>query len=123
MSMRIAIYGSGRAATHLAHAIAQSPSLELAALCARDEAKARHLAEALGARALAPEEWEEAGVHVALLAVKDSAIAQVAQSIPVGSYTLAHLSGASSLDGSHPRRRVFRRLQKSTPKASVWSRR
>ncbi|MDE6858140.1 MAG: DUF2520 domain-containing protein [Alistipes sp.] len=95
---RIAIVGSGNLAEALAHAVAGCGGVTLAAVAARNAARGREIAEACGAPYVGtPDTMPDA--DLCILAVSDSAIATVAESLPrTHGMTVAHTSGATPME-------------------------
>lgn len=117
--MRVLLIGTGRAAHHLGHAI-MNAGHNVIGVVGRDEAKARSLADELGTVSLAFDAvWPEH--DVALIAVSDDALAEVAAGIPQSDAVVCHVSGAKSMDVlvPHHRRGVLWPVQSLAEGAQV----
>ncbi len=93
---RILVIGTGRAAHHLGHALKRAGN-SIVGVIGRDATKAAALADALKSTAIdfggtAP------ACDVALIAVSDDALAEVAARIPSTGAIVCHVSGAKSID-------------------------
>ncbi len=94
--MKVIVIGTGRVAFHLGHAFKRA-GIDVLAVVGRSSGSAQRLASELGCASLAV----NASLPVAdasILAVSDSAIADVARGLDARSSVLIHTSGASSLD-------------------------
>lgn len=94
--MKLLVIGTGRVAFHLGHAFKRA-GIDVTAVVGRTAAKATALADELGCASL--------GLNASLppadaivVAVSDSAIADVARGLDTGSSVLIHTSGAGPLD-------------------------
>jgi predicted short-subunit dehydrogenase-like oxidoreductase (DUF2520 family) len=94
--MKVIVIGTGRVAFHLGHAF-QRAGIPIEAVVGRTAAKATALANELGCAAL-DLNTSLPPAEAIVLAVSDSAIADVARGLDTGSSVLIHTSGASSLD-------------------------
>ncbi len=113
---KVIIIGSGNVAEALAHAVAAS-SLHLVQVWARNAARAKEIAEAVGSPwTCRPEELAAADIY--LLAVSDRAVAEVAAALPVPENALvAHTAGSvplEALPAKYARRAVVYPLQTFT---------
>ena len=105
--MRVVVIGSGNVAESLAQAVAESESLELVQLYARNEVRGRQVAE------LAHTEWSNSSLADAdlyLISVSDNAVAAVADSLQVpANAVVAHTAGCCPIEAlaSHTHRAVF----------------
>lgn len=97
---RVLLIGTGRAAHHLGRAI-QSAGHNIVGVVGRDEAKVLSLAAELSTGASAFDTaWPEH--EVALIAVSDDALLEVASRIPRSNSIVCHVSGAKSMDVLEP---------------------
>ena len=96
--MKITIVGSGNVAGIFSGAICKSTGLELSEICARNSGQGKQLAEAAGCNWVGePERVSPADVY--LIAVKDSALAEVSERLAVpDDSVVAHMAGGVSLD-------------------------
>lgn len=110
----ILLIGTGRAAHHIGSALKRAGT-DLIGVAGRDPERTRSLAERHGVRAFTLDALPTA--DVILLAVSDDAIGAVAGHIPIGNGTVAHVSGARSLDllGEHPQKGVLWPIQTLGP--------
>jgi len=97
---RILVIGAGRAAFHLGHGLVRSGQ-NVIGVAARDLERARTLANELHAEAYALNTTLPA-CDLVLLAVSDSAIAQVAAHLPRTDAVMVSCSGAASLELLQP---------------------
>ncbi len=113
----VAVIGSGNVAEALAQAVAECGGLRLVQLWARNEARAREIAGAVGCPwACRPEELAVADIY--LVAVSDRAVAEVAETLPVPrGAVVAHTAGSvplEALPAKFARRAVVYPLQTFT---------
>lgn len=112
------IIGSGNVAQHLIHALKKSNGIELSQVFARQKESVSHLVEEskiISDRTL----FLEADIYI--IAVSDSAIAEVSSSLPFENRLVVHTSGGVTLDELNPknRRGVFYPLQTFTKNKEV----
>lgn len=114
---RIVLIGSGNLAEALARTISETKGLELVQVFARNEARARAIANITNTT------WETDPEKIAiadlyLMAVSDKVVGSLAASLPIPvAATVAHTAGSVSLDtlpAKFPRRAVFYPLQTFT---------
>lgn len=94
--MKVIVIGTGRVAFHLGHAFKRA-GIDVLAVVGRNAGKAASLTNELGCASLAFNDPLPI-TDATILAVSDSAIADVARGLDTGSSVLIHTSGASSLD-------------------------
>jgi len=112
--MRISFIGAGRVAHHLAHALKQQH--QIVNICSQGHVHAQQLADAVGAAAVQSFTELSADIDLLLIAVSDSAIAQVVQAVhpQLPNTLIAHTSGSTDiakLTEAHSRAGVFYPLQ------------
>lgn len=116
------IIGSGNLAEALARAIAAS-DLELRQLYARDEARGRAIAALTGTETASRPEELCTTADIYLIAVSDSAVGEVAHTLPIPSgAVVAHTAGSVSLEAlpeRYTRRAVFYPMQTFTKGRAV----
>lgn len=97
---RVLLIGTGRAAYHIGRAI-MTTGHNVVGVVGRDEAKARSLAGELGTGSMAFDAtWPSH--DVALIAVSDDALVEVAAKIPKSDAIVCHVSGAKSMGVLEP---------------------
>jgi predicted short-subunit dehydrogenase-like oxidoreductase (DUF2520 family) len=94
--MKIVVIGTGRVAFHLGHAFRRA-GMDVPAVVGRNAGKAASLANELDCASLGLNDPLPVA-DATILAVSDSAIADVARGLDTGSSVLIHTSGAGSLD-------------------------
>jgi len=111
---RVAIVGAGNVATHMARGL-HAAGISISAVCARHADTARRLAAAVGAPAVCPSPSDiPRDVDMVLVAVTDSAVAEVAAALPVIDAPVVHTSGSvplGTLAARHARAAVLYPLQ------------
>ena len=112
--MRISFIGAGRVAHHLAHALKQQH--QIVNIFSQGHVHAQQLADAVGAAAVQSFTELSADIDLLLIAVSDSAIAQVIQAVhpQLPDTLIAHTSGSTDitkLAEAHSRAGVFYPLQ------------
>ena len=116
------IIGSGNLAEALARAIAAS-DLELRQLYARNEARGRAIAALTGTETASRPEELCTTADIYLIAVSDSAVGEVARTLPIPSgAVVAHTAGSVSLEAlpeQYSRRAVFYPMQTFTKGRAV----
>ena len=103
----ILLVGTGRAAFHLGHAL-RNASVHVVGVVGRDAARTASLASRLGTVPIAPG-TDLPKADLVLLAVRDDAIGEVSERLPLSSAVVVHTSGAQPLDGvaRHPQHGVL----------------
>ncbi|MEZ0007275.1 putative short-subunit dehydrogenase-like oxidoreductase (DUF2520 family) [Flavobacterium sp. 28YEA47A] len=112
------IIGSGNVAQHLIHAFKKSSGIQLSQVFSRQKESLSHLVEdskIINDRA----QFLEADIYI--IAVSDSAIAEVSSSLPFENRLVVHTSGSVPLEELNPknRRGVFYPLQTFTKNKEV----
>jgi predicted short-subunit dehydrogenase-like oxidoreductase (DUF2520 family) len=95
--MRISIIGSGNVATHLAAAFANAGH-NIVQIWSRDFHHAGLLAYHTRSEAVERIELIDKNIDLAIIAVKDDAIANIASQLNLGNTLLVHTSGSTSID-------------------------
>jgi predicted short-subunit dehydrogenase-like oxidoreductase (DUF2520 family) len=103
--MKIVVIGSGAVAEHLVHRIADSPTLELVQVFARNAERGRLLAEmTLGGVSWTATPAELASADLYILAVSDRAVAQLSEELPFpADAVVAHTAGCVDVADMSPR--------------------
>ncbi len=116
----IVIIGSGNVATHLGNALKHG-GFSVEAVYSRDIQKATVLAGQLGASPYAQLDLLPAHADLYVIAVKDSAIEEVANQLPVVDGLVVHTSGTTPLSvlQKHKRAGVFYPLQSLSKNTTV----
>ena len=107
--MKIAIYGTGKAAHFLARAIASvgdSQQVELVGVDARDKKELQGFANQYECAILPISAWACELIDLAFLAVSDSAIFQLSTILPEASYHVVHMSGMTSISALEKHRKT-----------------
>ncbi|HRH70256.1 MAG TPA: DUF2520 domain-containing protein [Flavobacteriales bacterium] len=115
----ILIIGTGRAASHLGHAMRRSGH-RIEGVVGRSAVHSRALGNDLQAPAFLLNDGLPTA-DILLIAVSDDAIADVAMNIPIGNAVVIHASGASDLDKllPHPDRAVLWPVMSLSPGAPM----
>jgi len=116
--VKVSIIGSGNVAQHLIAAFEGSESITLSQVYSRDKSKIAHLVNP----EIVIDNFEElTDADLYIIAVTDSAIAEVASRLPFTGRLVAHTSGSVSLDAidGKNRRAVFYPLQTFTKNKPV----
>ena len=116
--IKVTIIGSGNVAQHLIQAFQQSSQIELSQVFSREIEKVSHLID----RSKITNEWKnlfESDIYV--IAVSDSAIAEVSSNLPFKNRLVVHTSGSVALKelDAKNRRGVFYPLQTFTKDKKV----
>lgn len=93
--MRVAVVGSGRVAEAFALALSDS-ELEFVGICARNEQRARHIAAITDCDSYQPPDLPDADLYI--IAVSDSAVAQISEQLDFGDAVVAHTAGSAAID-------------------------
>jgi predicted short-subunit dehydrogenase-like oxidoreductase (DUF2520 family) len=106
----VSIIGSGNVAFHLISALKKAPGIKLIQVCARDKKNIQHL---LDSSQIISKIEELKAVDVCIIAVSDSAISTISESIPFENKIVAHTSGSIAMKdlSTKNRRAVFYPLQ------------
>ncbi|PKW20917.1 Rossmann-like and DUF2520 domain-containing protein [Flavobacterium lindanitolerans] len=116
--IRATIIGSGNVAQHLIHAFKKSNGIELSQVFSRQKESLSHLVE--DSKIINDHsQFLEADIYI--IAVSDSAVAEVSSSLPFENRLVVHTSGSVPLSELHPknRRGVFYPLQTFTKNKEV----
>lgn len=92
---KVAVYGTGNVATHLACAFAKAQDVDFIGIIGRDTSKVQTLATQIGTHALTLKDVDES--VTVIVAVADDAVAQVARQLADTGATVAHTSGSVNL--------------------------
>lgn len=116
----IVIIGSGNVATHLGTAFKQS-GFSIDVVYSREQEHAAQLAAKLGAIPYTQIDLLPTHADLYLIAVKDTAIAEVAESLPRVKGLVVHTSGTTGIDvlQKHARAGVFYPLQSLSKNATI----
>lgn len=116
----IVIIGSGNVATHLGTAFKQN-GFEVDVVYSREQPHASELAKQLGAIPYTQLELLPTHADLYLIAVKDSAIEEVANQLPQVEGIVVHTSGTTSINVLHKHKRagVFYPLQSLSKSATI----
>lgn len=95
--LKIAIIGAGNVATHLAHAFIKA-NHEVVAVMSRSGKSAVSLAASVGAEAVESTDKLPANCDLVVIATNDSAVKDVANSLPRRNWMVVHTSGSVPLD-------------------------
>lgn len=110
--MKIAIYGTGKAAHFLAKSITEvdnAEAVELVGVDGRDKKKLQAFANQYECAILPITAWGCELIDLAFLAVSDKAIAQISEILSPASYHVVHMSGMTSISAleKHKKTGVF----------------
>lgn len=106
----VSIIGSGNVAFHLISALKKAPEIKLIQVCARDQKNIQYLVDS---SQIISKVEELKTVDVCIIAVSDSAISNISESIPFENKIVAHTSGSIAMKdlSTKNRRAVFYPLQ------------
>lgn len=106
----VSIIGSGNVAFHLISALKKAPEIKLIQVCARDQKNIQYLVDS---SQIISKVEELKTVDVCIIAVSDSAISNISESIPFENKIVAHTSGSMAMKdlSTKNRRAVFYPLQ------------
>lgn len=106
----VSIIGSGNVAFHLISALKKAPEIKLIQVCARDKKNIQYLVDS---SQIISKIEELKTVDVCIIAVSDTMISEVSNSIPFANKIVAHTSGSIAIKdiSTKNRRAVFYPLQ------------
>lgn len=93
--MRVAVVGSGRVAEAFALALSDS-ELEFVGICARNKQQATHIAAIVNCDSYQLPVLPDADLYI--MAVSDSAVAQISEQLDFGDAVVAHTAGSVAID-------------------------